>query len=212
MLVQVLDVISSAAGEIAGLQASASDAPPEAVSEPVTPLGLSNDGKTRRWALSSHVRAHAPQAAPNRFGAVAGEFFFPLMTRYDDRAGTLDMLNSDTVLPLGQLLCTLGAVLEAANNTGAHRTMAAALAEFLVAVRAYADEYIERCGMFALSRILLTCPRHELTAELMLEYLGELRMWVETIAHTSPSPMNKQCAATCLKLLGPIQPHMVSLG
>ena len=53
------------------------------------------------------------------------------------------MLSPEHVLPLGQLLCTLGTVLEAAANTIAHGAMAATLTEFLLVARLYSNEYIE---------------------------------------------------------------------
>eukprot|EP00656_Telonema_subtile_P010376 TRINITY_DN14995_c0_g1_i2.p1 TRINITY_DN14995_c0_g1~~TRINITY_DN14995_c0_g1_i2.p1 ORF type:complete len:587 (+),score=168.31 TRINITY_DN14995_c0_g1_i2:320-2080(+) len=195
----ILETVSGVACEMSGVACEMSDSPVAPSTH--TPLGISNNNKTRRWTLSSHTRANEPKPQANRFGAVAGLFFFPLMTQFDNRSGTLDMLNPEHVLPLGQLLCTLGTVLEAANNSTAHPTMACVLLEFLLVMRLHSDEYVERCAMFALSRVLLTTASHLLRSERFADYLSEIGDWIDNIAHTSSSPTNQQCACTAQKLL-----------
>lgn len=60
----ILEVISDTAICMSNLNTQ-SVIPP-----PATPLGLSDHNKTRRWTLSSHIRAHTPKPRPNRFGIV----------------------------------------------------------------------------------------------------------------------------------------------
>ena len=61
-------------------------------------------------------------------------FFFPLMRGYDQPLGTLDLLGEDSLV-LGSLLHTLGVVIHAARHTPLLSRMAAALMDFVWALR-----------------------------------------------------------------------------
>ena len=62
----ILETISSVAVQMSGNAPDQQQKPPPP--PPATPLGVSNQQKTRRWTLSSHIRANAASPKPNRFG------------------------------------------------------------------------------------------------------------------------------------------------
>ena len=75
-----------------------------------------------------------PTPVPNKFTNVAHLFFFPLMNRFDQPVNTLDLLGQDSLV-LGNLLYTLGTVMYAATNLPLVPAMAAALLDFLWALK-----------------------------------------------------------------------------
>lgn len=79
--------------------------------------------------------------SPNRFAPVAPTFFFPLMAAFDCPVATLDLLGQDSLL-LGSLLHTLGTVMYCATNAPLAPTMAAALLDFLWALRYHNEAYV----------------------------------------------------------------------
>jgi len=209
----ILDVIQRTAQALSAV--TPTELPPPVPTDPAgtglvpTPMGVSADGKTRRWSCASAVQ-EAP-SRPNGFGGVAGLFFYPLMVSYDTNEGTLDLLGEDSMV-LGRLLCTLGCLVEAAQNTTAQPGMARTLLEFLLAFRGHSHAYVRQCGMFALSRaIVATTSLTAGTAGVLGDVLAELGAWLEGIMRQDPSPVNRECAAHCAKMVEAVYARPVRL-
>lgn len=82
----------------------------------------------------------SPIPSPSRFAPIAPAFFFPLMGAFDRPVATLDLLGQDSLL-LGSLLHTLGTIMYCAMHTPVAPAMAAALLDFLWALRYHSEGY-----------------------------------------------------------------------
>jgi len=199
----ILNVVNATAAQLSSCHTSS---PP--VPEVITPLGLSNDGKTRRWSMASTRPQEA--SAPNAFGAHAGYYFYPLMAQFDTQEGTLLMLGQDSIV-LGQLLSTLGILVEAAGNTTGQPLMVRTLLEFLLALRFHTHQYIRQCMMFAFSRALLAVNPGMTGIGMLNDIIAELKLWLEELVAQDPSPVNRECASQCLKMVSAINPRPLLL-
>ena len=84
--------------------------------------------------------------------------------------------------------------------------------EFLLAFRAHGHGYVRQCGMFALSRAVLAIGALTAgTAGLLGDILAELHAWVDHIASEDPSPVNREAAAHCIKMVGAVYARPVRL-
>ncbi|XP_053220690.1 telomere length regulation protein TEL2 homolog isoform X3 [Podarcis raffonei] len=92
--------------------------------------------KTRRFAKGQSQAK--PPSAPNRFGPVAGHFFFPLLRNFDRPLTTFDLLGDDHLV-LARLTHTLAILMYFAVNTVVASAMGKALLEFVWTLRFHAD-------------------------------------------------------------------------
>ncbi|PIK35251.1 putative telomere length regulation protein TEL2-like isoform X1 [Apostichopus japonicus] len=154
------------------------------------------ESKTRRFASATK---QGPQASANKFAAVAGHFFFPLMKTYDSPMNTMNLLAGDFFL-LGRLVHTLAIILHSAQNTTICRQMAKTLLEFTWAIRYHVEPYVRRAIMFAASMVILSVPPHTITTDLQSDLI-ECQMWLEDIVEKDPEPECKKQAAQTILLL-----------
>ncbi|PIK57423.1 putative telomere length regulation protein TEL2-like isoform X1 [Apostichopus japonicus] len=154
------------------------------------------ESKTRRFASATK---QGPQASANKFAAVAGHFFFPLMKTYDSPMNTMNLLAGDFFL-LGRLVHTLAIILHSAQNTTISRQMAKTLLEFTWAIRYHVEPYVRRAIMFAVSMVILSVPTHTIKTDLQSDLI-ECQMWLEDIVEKDPEPECKKQAAQTILLL-----------
>jgi len=75
------------------------------------------EDKTRRWGSQKGKGESASGGGKvNRFAAVHGLFFYPLMSRVDSKDNTFNLLGEDSVV-LAQLVNTLGVFVECTRNS-----------------------------------------------------------------------------------------------
>eukprot|EP00794_Sanderia_malayensis_P008961 gene8961-9917_t len=95
--------------------------------------------KTR---IISHGRTNPePKPVQNRFFEVAGDFFFPLLRKFDRKLNTFDLLGEDNLV-LGKFIHTLGNVIKAASGLNITRLMAKALLDFIWNIRFHKEPYV----------------------------------------------------------------------
>nr|XP_003417737.1 telomere length regulation protein TEL2 homolog isoform X2 [Loxodonta africana] len=150
--------------------------------------------KTRRFSKASSRLD--PACGPNKFNAVAGCFFFPLIQRFDRPMATFDLLGDDHLV-LGRLTHTLGALMYLAVNTTVAVSMGKALLEFVWALRFHADAYVRQGLLSAVTAILLSVPAERLLGELSEEVL-EARAWLADMAEEDP---DGECRALAVRAL-----------
>ncbi|KFM59235.1 Telomere length regulation protein TEL2-like protein, partial [Stegodyphus mimosarum] len=89
-------------------------------------------------AKSRHItktpRKPLPEPQVNRFSAVAGYFFYPLLEKYDRQNNLLKLFGEDSYV-LGRLIYTLGIIMHSASNIPLCDKMGRAMLQFLKSVR-----------------------------------------------------------------------------
>ncbi|VDI13515.1 telomere length regulation protein [Mytilus galloprovincialis] len=153
--------------------------------------------KTRRF--SKGKSKPELQKTMNRFAPVAGHFLYPLMTRFDRKENTFDMLGEDSLV-LGRLIYTLGVVLYSAINSPTVKQMATVLLEFLWVLRFHQDQSVRHSILFCLSMVMLSVPGHVLLSQLQSEIM-EAKQWLEDVVQKDPDTESKRLALQCLVLL-----------
>ncbi|XP_071129254.1 telomere length regulation protein TEL2 homolog [Mytilus edulis] len=153
--------------------------------------------KTRRF--SKGKSKPELQKTMNRFAPVAGHFFYPLMTRFDRKENTFDMLGEDSLV-LGRLIYTLGVVMYSAINSPTVKQMATVLLEFLWVLRFHQDQSVRHSILFCLSMVMLSVPGHVLLSQLQSEIM-EAKQWLEDVVQKDPDTESKRLALQCLVLL-----------
>ena len=153
-------------------------------------------GRTRRWGTAS-LRKPAPAAAVP-LGAVAADFFFPLMAKYDDAANTFRLLGEDCFL-LETLLQTLAALLRGAAAYPGARRMALALWAFSWALRAHDEAVVRRGVLLALCAVADALAPDDAIAELDAT-LDELQVWLRAVATADADAGARELAAVCHEL------------
>ncbi|XP_071796537.1 telomere length regulation protein TEL2 homolog [Asterias amurensis] len=158
------------------------------------------ESKTRRFVKGRTTPAPSPVA--NRFGPVAGHFFFPLLKQYDSKMNTMDMLGDDFLL-LGRMLYTLGIVVYSAQHSPICRQMAGSLLELVWVLRYHTEVFVRQALLFALSMVILSIPSHLLVSELQDDML-ECKLWLEDIIGKDPSVECRGLATQTLMILGSV--------
>ncbi|XP_053220685.1 telomere length regulation protein TEL2 homolog isoform X1 [Podarcis raffonei] len=138
--------------------------------------------KTRRFAKGQSQAK--PPSAPNRFGPVAGHFFFPLLRNFDRPLTTFDLLGDDHLV-LARLTHTLAILMYFAVNTVVASAMGKALLEFVWTLRFHADTYVRQGLLSSVSSTLLSVPA-ECLLEDMTEELLETQAWLADVAEKDP--------------------------
>ncbi|XP_052068348.1 telomere length regulation protein TEL2 homolog isoform X1 [Mytilus californianus] len=155
------------------------------------------ESKTRKF--SKGKSKPELQKTMNRFAPVAGHFFYPLMTRFDRKENTFDMLGEDSLV-LGRLIYTLGVVMYSAINSPTVKQMATVLLEFLWILRFHQDQSVRHSILFCLSMVMLSVPGHVLLSQLQSEIM-EAKQWLEDVVQKDPDTESKRLALQCLVLL-----------
>ncbi|XP_044289063.1 telomere length regulation protein TEL2 homolog [Varanus komodoensis] len=138
--------------------------------------------KTRRFA-KGWSQAELPHA-PNRFGPVAGHFFFPLLQKFDRPLATFDLLGDDHLV-LGRLTHTLAVLMYFAVHTLVAARMGKALLEFVWTLRFHTDTYVRQGLLSCISSILLSVPAERLLEDATDELL-ETQSWLADVTEKDP--------------------------
>lgn len=152
--------------------------------------------KTR---IISKGRAPTVEPTKNRFSDIAGYFFYPLMSHYDRKENTFDLLGEDSFV-LARLICTLGIVQDSAANCPRSVHMAVCLLEFVSALKYHTDACVREAILFALSVIFINVPMNLLLSSGEQE-LVEIREWLQLVVVKDSLDACKLKAAQVLQLL-----------
>nr|XP_033770489.1 telomere length regulation protein TEL2 homolog isoform X2 [Geotrypetes seraphini] len=135
------------------------------------------ESKTRRFAKG----ASRPDPEPilNRYNAVAGHFFFPLICNFDRPLASFDLLGDDRLV-LGRLLHTLGILIYCALHTMVAAQMGKALLELVWSLRFHTDPYVRQSLLFCISTTLLSVPSERLLTD-MADELLEIQSWLAAL-------------------------------
>ncbi|XP_040885566.1 telomere length regulation protein TEL2 homolog [Toxotes jaculatrix] len=153
--------------------------------------------KTKRF--SKGATQPPAKATPNRYAAVAGHFFFPLLRNYDKPQVTFDLLGSDHLV-LGRLIHTLGLFMHLAVNAPIAAQMGHALLDFVWALRYHVDQMVRRGVLFAVCSVFLSMPSQNLLLDLS-DQLFETRTWLADVAEKDPDADCRSLAVQSLVLL-----------
>ena len=152
------------------------------------------NAKTKRLSKGS---SHPPaKIVANKFAAVAGFFFFPLMKNFDHKVNTLDLLNDDNLI-FGKLISTLGIMMYSARNTTIARNMGTALLEFAWCWRYHKEAFVRQALIFAQAMVVVSVPSSVLMSDAANE-LFELHDWLK---ETAQSEVDEECAKASVRTL-----------
>ncbi|XP_053386091.1 telomere length regulation protein TEL2 homolog [Mercenaria mercenaria] len=155
------------------------------------------DSKTRRFGQGK--TKPDPQPVENKFSAVAGYFFYPLMQNFDRKENTFDLMGEDCYV-LSRLMYTLGIVMYAASNIPTVRQMASCLLEFIWVLRFHSDSNVRQGLLFAISMVYLAVPPNLLLKDLQQEVF-ESKNWLEDVIDKDVDTQCKTLAVQALVLL-----------
>ncbi|XP_075686541.1 telomere length regulation protein TEL2 homolog [Rhinoderma darwinii] len=160
--------------------------------------------KTRRFAKGQ--TSTAPASTPNRFHAIAGHFFFPLIQNYDRPVVTFDLLGEDQLI-LGRLIHTLGILMHLALNATVASQMGKALLEFVWVLRFHTDPFVRQGLLFCVSTILLSVPWERLITDMSEEVL-EMKCWLADVAETDTDDDCRRLAMSGLLLMEKLRSNL----
>ncbi|EGD80552.1 hypothetical protein PTSG_11688 [Salpingoeca rosetta] len=156
--------------------------------------------KTRRFHPSFFDKTRRqPSSQHNRFHDVAGEFFFPLIAKYDQPIRTMRMLEQDMFM-LSLLLRALGTCMYCAAFAPIFPRMAMTFCEFALSLLYITDADMHQALLSALLMMVECAPAHLLLTDLR-PFLTELRCWIEEVMESSPAPECRRLAASILVIL-----------
>ncbi|XP_025106896.1 telomere length regulation protein TEL2 homolog [Pomacea canaliculata] len=206
----MLEVLATAAQELSQPEASTSKATSrwspvrhtqaESTTNPETWQQIVQqriNSKTRRFIKGPSKPEPTP--VPNRFGHVAGEFFFPLMRFYDKSESVFDLMGSDSLV-LHRLVYTLAIILYAAINTTAASQMGKSLLEFTWGLRIHSDVSVRQAVLVATSMVLLVVPGHFLLTDLQMDIM-ETKEWLQMVLEKDVNTECRKLAMQALTLL-----------
>ncbi|XP_031559836.1 telomere length regulation protein TEL2 homolog [Actinia tenebrosa] len=153
--------------------------------------------KTKRFTKGPSKEQPKPVA--NRFSQVAGHFLFPLMTNYDHKQSTLDLLGDDCFV-LGRLIYTLGVIIHSARGTPMVCTMGSAMIEFTWALRYHQEPVVRQVLVFALVMVFTSVPINLLFSERGAE-LFEVHNWLKDLMERDDNADVKRTAIQALMVL-----------
>ena len=153
--------------------------------------------KTRRFTKGPSKEP--PKPVVNRFTQVAGHFFFPLLTNYDHKQNTLDLLGDDCFV-LGRLIYTLGVVIHSARGTPMVCSMGSAMIEFTWALRYHPEPVVRQVLVFALVMVFTSVPISLLFSEHGGELL-EVHNWLKDLMEKDDNADVRRTAIQALMVL-----------
>ncbi|KAG9476839.1 hypothetical protein GDO78_002303 [Eleutherodactylus coqui] len=162
--------------------------------------------KTRRFAKGQ--ASIAPASTPNRFHAVAGHFFFPLIQNYDRPIVTFDLLGEDRLI-LGRLIHTLGILMHLALNATVASEMGKALLEFVWTLHFHTDPFVRQGLLFCVSTILLSVSWERLMTDMSEEVL-EMKCWLEDVTERDADEDCRRLAMSGVLLMERLQSNLRS--
>uniref|UniRef100_A0A672FUW4 Telomere length regulation protein TEL2 homolog n=1 Tax=Salarias fasciatus TaxID=181472 RepID=A0A672FUW4_SALFA len=127
--------------------------------------------RSKTKVLSKGAKRPLIQASPNRYAAVAGHFFFPLLRNYDKPQVTFDLLGSDQLV-LGRFIHTLGLLMHLAVNAPVASVTSAPRYRIVVLLR-----MVRRGVLFSVCSVFVSMPSQSLLLDLS-ERLFETRAWL----------------------------------
>eukprot|EP00051_Salpingoeca_urceolata_P010362 m.126549 g.126549 ORF g.126549 m.126549 type:complete len:873 (-) comp16682_c0_seq4:2058-4676(-) len=149
--------------------------------------------KTRRFASPTKL---APPGRANRFAAVAGEFFYPLLRYFDRPVNTFDLLGADSML-LALLIRTLGVVINAAGSAPCTLTMAVTFVHFGLGFRYHHDPFVRQALSYAFLMVFRAVDLELLLMD-VAEELTEVRLWLQAAVQKDPDNLCRELAAANL--------------
>ncbi|XP_053550214.1 telomere length regulation protein TEL2 homolog [Bombina bombina] len=206
----ILDVLASAAQNLSKISTPAhtlsSNKSPQIVTssqKPDSPVDWKKvveeriKSKTRRFAKGSSAPAQV--SVPNRFHAVAGHFFFPLIQNFDRPMVTFNLLGDDRLV-LGRMVHTLGILMHLALHATIASQMGKALLEFVWVLRFHIDSFVRQGLLFCISTVLLSVPWERLMTDMSEEVL-EMQCWLADVAEKDPDDDCRRLALNGLVLM-----------
>ncbi|XP_068100541.1 telomere length regulation protein TEL2 homolog isoform X2 [Hyperolius riggenbachi] len=160
--------------------------------------------KTKRFAKEQPKPTPTP--APNRFHAVAGHFFFPLMQNFDRPVNTFNLLGDDHLV-LGRLVHTLGIFMHLALHATVVSQMGKSLLEFVWVLRYHTDHFVRQGLLFCVSTILLSVPWERLMTDMAEEVL-EMKCWLEDVAEKDTDDDCRRVAVNGLILMDKLKNNL----
>ncbi|XP_040212526.1 telomere length regulation protein TEL2 homolog isoform X2 [Rana temporaria] len=160
--------------------------------------------KTKRFS-KGQTRA-TPTPTPNRFHAVAGYFFFPLIQNYDRPVVTFNLLGEDHLI-LGRLVHTLGILMHLAQHATVVSQMGKALLEFVWVLHFHSDPFVRQGLLFCVSTVLLSVPWERLMTDMAEEVL-EMKCWLADIAEKESDEDCRRLAVNGLILMDKLRNNL----
>lgn len=197
----ILDVLTSAAGVLSSVERKDENVkerkPIATNSNPGSVAGSEGswreivdrriESKTRRFGKGKK-KLSIPKE--NNFGQVAGCFFYPLLSGYDRRIRTMDLLGTDSIV-LGRLLYSVGTIVYSAMNTMAVNAMATSLLDFTIEVRFHSEAYVRQAALFCVSMAILSTGK----SLIKLEIISEITDWIHETMSKDPNAKTRELAA-----------------
>nr|XP_039255446.1 telomere length regulation protein TEL2 homolog isoform X1 [Styela clava] len=145
------------------------------------------ESKTRRFGKGKK-KISIPRE--NKFGQVAGCFFYPLISAYDKRLKTMDLMGNDSIV-LGRLLYSVGTIVYSATNTLAVNSMATSLLEFVIQVQFHSEAYVRQAALFCVSMAVISAGRNLVKLDIM----GEVTDWIHETMYKDVNTKTRELAA-----------------
>lgn len=156
-------------------------------------------GKTRRWS-DARKRGEKQSVVRNSFEEVAGEFYFPLVQRYDNKKNTFNLLGQDSVV-LGQLIFTVGTIMECCSGiTVISQRIGTSILELCLAVRTHPEPYVRKSVAFSMSRVFRRLPGSFLMSE-ATQSCARSKTWLERMMQNDADKMCREIALAALLCL-----------
>lgn len=149
--------------------------------------------KTRRWGVK---RGPDKTEGENRFGALAGLFFYSLISEANKAVGSLHVFSQETVL-LARLLHVLAIFVKASGRFPNTRQLARSLMDLVITTRYHDDAAVRRSSLFALLQILAVLPPYVVISDFGQE-LEEIIQWLVEVKTAEPDQESRQLALLCL--------------
>ncbi|CAK8695741.1 unnamed protein product [Clavelina lepadiformis] len=152
------------------------------------------EAKTKRFGKP---RKPAGKSNPDQFGPVAGYFFYPLMSGYDRRIRTLDLLGEDSII-LGRLLYALGTILYSTANSLVVEKMASSLLEFVAELRHHLESFVRKACIYCVSMATVSVPN---VTRLLSSNAFDCRQWLCDVIKEDDDEDTRRASANALGLL-----------
>ena len=194
----MLRVINAAAREISSQPTCEQDV------KTLPPKGVEADWRqVVRQRIEANTRhfavARSAAAFRNRFGPLAGEFFFPLAARFDRCLAHLSLMDGDFVL-LSSLLCTLASLVHCAGTAPAARSMVRSLVDVVWLLRLHPQASVRESVLVAFCQCLLATNSQLLLSDYALQ-ITDWGHWLLNSMQSDPADRVRLLAEQAASLL-----------